>query len=446
MTRLSSALVLVLASLALADLPAARAQVTVLEDEFDGTELHPDWQISTVNVASSDLGVSDGRLIVTDIVPYVYRSAIGAGYDYGDVGPTAIRLERAFAPTTDLELSFSMSWRTMHIYDRMYLSVALLDDQDNYLAFAQFVDGWGNPSDVSAAGYWVQWVGGEYIYNSTRSTEFYDEDVTFRMTRLGTQYDTHWNSSSNPSGGADHGTISDAPAAKVVIGFIFLDYNGNLGYGPSMFGTEWVDFVRVTDLATPADTDNDGLTDADELSVHHTDPNDADTDDDGLLDGTEVDMAEGSGCPNPLVADSDGDGLNDGYEVGIGSSPCMPDTDDDGVRDDRDPTPTDPGVPSSFIEAELRDLGAEIDALGLSVFSGKTDNAAAGRRNALSNKANAAANAVAAGNIVEAVEELYSVLDKVDGEPEPPDWMLASPEKDAVAMNVALLIELLLLL
>jgi hypothetical protein len=52
-------------------------------------------------------------------------------------------------------------------------------------------------------------------------------------------------------------------------------------------------------LGTPLDTDGDGLTDAYELLVSHTNPNNPDTDGDGLSDGWEV--ANGL---NPLVDDS----------------------------------------------------------------------------------------------------------------------------------------------
>ena len=41
-------------------------------------------------------------------------------------------------------------------------------------------------------------------------------------------------------------------------------------------------------LGTPVDSDNDGLTDAYELLVSHTDPHNPDTDGDGVSDGDEV--------------------------------------------------------------------------------------------------------------------------------------------------------------
>ncbi|MBM25134.1 MAG: hypothetical protein CL760_05525, partial [Chloroflexi bacterium] len=59
------------------------------------------------------------------------------------------------------------------------------------------------------------------------------------------------------------------------------------------------------------DTDNDGLTDYEEIR-EGTDPNNPDTDNDGLEDGEEVDL--GTDPNNP---DTDNDGLEDGEEVDL---------------------------------------------------------------------------------------------------------------------------------
>jgi hypothetical protein len=152
------------------------------------------------------------------------------------------------------------------------------------------------------------------------------------------------------------------------------------------------------------DTDNDGLTDADE-QARGTDPNKADTDGDGWDDGQEVTAGtdplkvdtDGDGIwdpldPNPLVPeatpapttpaptttvppttpapttpaptttappettpppalDTDGDGLLDEAERILRSNPYMADTDGDGLIDSADPNPL---VPEKEIPSPLR--------------------------------------------------------------------------------------------
>jgi hypothetical protein len=178
------------------------------------------------------------------------------------------------------------------------------------------------------------------------------------------------------------------------------------------------------------DDDNDGLADADE-STFGTNPFNPDTDGDGLFDGTEVDIAEGSGCPSPLVVDSDGDTLSDGDEVAAGTNTCNIDTDGDGLPDNVDPDPLDPGL-QEFIEDELRSLCLDFVAeLDLAVMAGKNNNARKGRRNALCNKLNATANQVANGAWEGAIERIENdLLPKLDGDPQPKDWMVDSPERD----------------
>ena len=184
------------------------------------------------------------------------------------------------------------------------------------------------------------------------------------------------------------------------------------------------------DPCDDADFDADGLMDAQEILDFGTDPFDPDSDADGMLDGTEVDVAMGTGCPNPLDPDSDGDGLLDGDEVdgAVGGSdltdPCNADTDGDSIPDDVDPLPTDPTGTEDAIAEDLRALCDYVEGLSLSAFLAPNDNAAKGRRNAICNKLNAAANATSASDVDGAIDQLESLRQKLDEDPSPKDWMV----------------------
>ena len=99
------------------------------------------------------------------------------------------------------------------------------------------------------------------------------------------------------------------------------------------------------------DTDADGLGDGDELLIYHTNPVDWDTDDDSIVltnEFGEMSLAWGDGAEvafgtDPTCSDSDNDGLTDGEELylGLGSAvldpvplnPLSDDTDGDGLHD-----------------------------------------------------------------------------------------------------------------
>lgn len=83
-----------------------------------------------------------------------------------------------------------------------------------------------------------------------------------------------------------------------------------------------------TDPKNP-DSDDDGISDGDEVNVYGSDPLNLDTDGDTLYDGGE--LVYGTGILNP---DTDGDGLSDGEEVYVYfTNPTVADTDGDGIPD-----------------------------------------------------------------------------------------------------------------
>lgn len=101
-------------------------------------------------------------------------------------------------------------------------------------------------------------------------------------------------------------------------------------------------FVTYTD-PTMADTDENGVSDADEdfdedgltnldEFLNNTYPYIDDSDNDGLSDGSEVN----SFGTDPLVADTDGDELEDGDELILGTNPLKQDTNDNGIIDSKE--------------------------------------------------------------------------------------------------------------
>ncbi len=263
-------------------------------------------------------------------------------------------------------------------------------------------------------------------------------------------------------GGFAHGAVWVLSLEAVVVnvdsdgdGLTDADETGVYGTDPTKADTDgdglW-DGDEVLDYGTnplAIDTDGGGIGDGEEVLIDGTDPLDPtddiiDTDGDGLLDGLEVSLANGGACPDPYVGDSDGDGLSDGDEyLVVGTSFCDPDTDGDGVIDGNDPTPLEPGVPVDYIVATIQETGIVVGSLPPKLIDANNAKCAAGRIGAMTNKLEAAARLVAAGAYDAAIEELESLLNKLDGERNPPDWILPSSEKEELAAEIQLAISLI---
>lgn len=95
-------------------------------------------------------------------------------------------------------------------------------------------------------------------------------------------------------------------------------------------GTDPTKYDSVTEGVSDADADSDGdgLSNAQEIELG-TDPQNTDTDDDTLSDYDEL-YVYGT---DPLNPDTDGDTLSDADEISLGLNPLLPDSYNDGIND-----------------------------------------------------------------------------------------------------------------
>lgn len=115
------------------------------------------------------------------------------------------------------------------------------------------------------------------------------------------------------------------PTGKYTLRLAVTSSNASRGKSQTFY-----DYYPVTILSPSEDADNDGLTNAQELS-NGTDPFVADTDGDGLLDGVEI---QSGTSPNSNI-DTDRDGMSNDWEKVRGTDPlnddARSDPDGDGV-------------------------------------------------------------------------------------------------------------------
>ena len=97
--------------------------------------------------------------------------------------------------------------------------------------------------------------------------------------------------------------------------------------------------IDALDIVDDSDTDNDGLTDAQEQKLG-SDPKEADTDNDGINDREEIGKniddpldSDADGVLNILDKDDDNDNLSTRYEMRIGTNPLSDDSDKDSLKD-----------------------------------------------------------------------------------------------------------------
>lgn len=136
-----------------------------------------------------------------------------------------------------------------------------------------------------------------------------------------------------------------------------------------------------------ADTDDDGLTDPEELYNYPTDPLDPDSDDDGMTDGYEVTYGLGPKDPDDAAENWDSDTLDNLTEFQNNTNPNDPDTDGDDMPDDwevfnaLDPVTNDAaGDPDFDRISNLNEYNGGTDPHFYDVYTGRiyVDDSAAG--------------------------------------------------------------------
>jgi len=168
------------------------------------------------------------------------------------------------------------------------------------------------------------------------------------------------------------------------------------------------------------DTDGDGLTDGEEVLTYHTDPLVGDTDHDGLTDGDEVHVYG----TDPNDADTDDDLLNDGVEVKYATNPLDKDSDDDGLLDGQD---------VEFIQNA-------VSKLPLSSFQPPGQ----GTRNAMLSLLDTIETRLLAGAVDGAISRLLLLRTHVDGcgaAPDGADWIRTCPDQIEIRTLIDLLIK-----
>lgn len=156
------------------------------------------------------------------------------------------------------------------------------------------------------------------------------------------------------------GSDAPAPTTAAPAGPATTPTSGTNQTSPTTAPTTASPTTTTTLADANIDSDDDGLTDAEEAALG-TNPSKPDSDGDGVSDGEEVKFLE----TDPLALDSDGDGVTDGDEASgtFGNiSPTNDDSDFDGLSDGDEMFlhHTDPTRPDTDQDGEMD--GAEISA------------------------------------------------------------------------------------
>lgn len=270
-------------------------------------------------------------------------------------------------PLEAWELSFDSTFEINNLWDGRIISA----EENHYVVASEM---WSNPIDVGGSKT-IGFTGTKQAANDVALSNFslsvviIDDDGNSGGTGGNTG-----NDDPNPNPDIDITTDTDSDQIPDAYEEIFgtdknkpdTDDDGLTDYEEiALTGTDPLVYDSVTEGISDADADcdEDGLTNKEELTLG-TSPTSADTDFDGLSDYDEINVYN----TDPLNPDTDGDGINDGDEIKLGTDPNSDTT--DGVKDTERVTHQVIGSDSdvfSYLNDDDNPLkiSVEIDAAGL---------------------------------------------------------------------------------
>lgn len=230
-------LFLTIATLLCGLLVSSQADVVLLDD-FDGENLNTTvWRELAQNASGLDENVSGGKLVVEDINdPWVINR------EGGGTWALVTLFSQAFdPPLSDFNSEFQFSWSSddpdtgvQSVQAMQGIYIAAYDTEAAQITRAGYHDSW-----VSYPGGKAGKIRGEDEINVAQHRLESSGSATINISRTGDEVVVSWDGEPLMSG------TNDKPLQSIGILFYYYAYDG-VG-GPSFFGTESVDLVRVED-------------------------------------------------------------------------------------------------------------------------------------------------------------------------------------------------------
>jgi hypothetical protein len=202
---------------------SAYASTVVLQDDFSGTAIDPQWNINYMgNIKSPywDYTVNNGYITVTNLYAKTYSTDTQLDH-------TVVRLTRTFEPVTDFLFTARFIW-----------------NQANSLAASDvFYFSLGNVARVGYRDVWTNEKGQLEVYPTGEASNYignrtfpFSGDVEVMITRENSIVNVYW-------GGVLYSTFENTnPLSDIYIHFAFKAIAGS---PQGFFGTQRLDYVTI---------------------------------------------------------------------------------------------------------------------------------------------------------------------------------------------------------